>query len=46
VQYQIAGVLLAIGVVLWAVTVIATRRRGGATPHLDPEHLSGDGPVG
>jgi basic amino acid/polyamine antiporter, APA family len=46
VQYQIAGVLLAIGVVLWAVTVLVTRRRGGSAPHLDPEHLSGDGPAG
>jgi amino acid transporter len=46
VQYQIAGVLLAIGVVLWAVTVLVIRRAGGTTPHLDPTHLSGEAPKG
>jgi amino acid transporter len=46
VQYQIAGVLLAIGVLLWAVTVLVTRRGGGPTPHLDPTHLSGEAPKG
>ena len=45
-QYRIAGVLLAIGIVLWAVTVLVTRRGGGATPRLDPSHLSGEGPSG
>jgi len=28
-QYQIAGILLAIGVVLWLVTTISRRGRGG-----------------
>ncbi len=46
VQYQIAGVLLAIGVVLWLVTVLVTRRSGGSTPRLDPEKLTGDAPHG
>jgi amino acid transporter len=46
VQYQIAGVLLAIGVVLWLVTVLVTRRGGGATPRLDPARLTGEGPHG
>ncbi|GHE09639.1 APC family permease [Klenkia taihuensis] len=44
VQYQIAGVLLAVGVALWAVTVLVNRRTG-TTTRLDPEALSGDGPV-
>ena len=44
VQYKIAGVLLAIGVVLWGVTVLVNRRSGPTAPRLDPERLSGDGP--
>jgi len=43
-QYRIAGVLLAIGVALWAVTVLVNRRTG-TTVRLDPEALAGDGPV-
>ena len=39
-------VMLAIGVVLWGVTVVINRRAGTATPTLDPEHLAGGGPVG
>jgi basic amino acid/polyamine antiporter, APA family len=46
VQYKIAGVLLAIGVVLWAVTVLVNKRTGGEVPRLDPSHLSGEGPKG
>ncbi|SNS57805.1 amino acid/polyamine/organocation transporter, APC superfamily [Geodermatophilus pulveris] len=45
-QYRIAGVLLGIGVVLWGVTVLATRRSGSGTPRLDPGHLTGGGPTG
>ncbi|SDP26481.1 amino acid/polyamine/organocation transporter, APC superfamily [Klenkia soli] len=45
VQYQIAGVLLAIGVVLWVVTV-AVNRRTGTTVRMDPEALSGEHPTG
>jgi amino acid transporter len=43
-QYQIAGVLLAIGVVLWGVTVLVQRRTTGRTPTLDPEALAADDP--
>ena len=45
-QYRIAGILLAIGVVLWFVTVLVNRRTGGQTPSFDPEHLTGDRPSG
>ena len=45
-QYRIAGILLAIGVVLWFVTVLVNRRTGGQTPSFDPAHLSGDRPSG
>jgi amino acid transporter len=41
VQYQIAGILLAIGVVLWGVTVLVNRRTGAGAPRLDPERLDG-----
>ncbi len=46
VQYQIAGILLGIGVLLWGVTVLVNRRAGRGPAHLDPTHLSGDGPHG
>jgi amino acid transporter len=45
-EYRIAGVLLAIGAVLWLVTVLLTRRTGGGTPDFDPHNLSGDRPAG
>jgi basic amino acid/polyamine antiporter, APA family len=45
-QYRIAGILLAIGVVLWGVTVLVNRRSGGAAPRLDPAALTGDRPQG
>ena len=45
-QYRIAGVLLAIGVVLWGVTVLVNKRTGAATPRFDPAHLTGEGPTG
>jgi basic amino acid/polyamine antiporter, APA family len=44
-QYRIAGVLLAIGVVLWGVTVLVNRRTGPAVPPLDPERFTKGGPV-
>jgi amino acid transporter len=44
-QYRIAGVLLAIGVVLWLVTVLVNRRTGPAVPALDPERFTKGGPV-
>jgi amino acid transporter len=45
-QYKIAGVLLAIGVVLWGITVLVNRRTGAQVPDFDPGHLTGDGPTG
>ena len=45
-QYTIAGWLLAIGVVLWAITWFVNRSiRAKKTYLRDPESLSGDGPV-
>jgi amino acid transporter len=44
-QYRIAGVLLAIGVVLWLVTVLINRRTGPAVPALDPDRFTTGGPV-
>ena len=46
VQYQIAGVLLAIGVVLWLVTVLVVRRSTGTTPRMDPTHFDQEQPRG
>jgi amino acid transporter len=45
-QYKIAGILLAIGVVLWGVTVIVNRRTGVGVAHLDPTRLSSEPPHG
>ncbi|MGR6966703.1 APC family permease [Geodermatophilus sp. URMC 61] len=45
-QYRIAGVLLAIGVVLWGVTVLVNKRTGAEAPRFDPSHLTGEGPTG
>ena len=45
-QYRVAGVLLAIGVVLWGVTVLVNRRTGAGTPRFDPDSLAGDRPSG
>ena len=45
-EYRIAGILLAIGVVLWFVTVLVTRRTGGQPAAFDPHHLTGDRPAG
>jgi amino acid transporter len=42
VQYKIAGVLLAIGVVLWGVTVLINRTAGRGPARRDPEALAGD----
>jgi basic amino acid/polyamine antiporter, APA family len=44
VQYQIAGILLAIGVVPWMATLFANRRAGRGGSHLDPTRLGGEGP--
>ncbi|EID80377.1 MULTISPECIES: APC family permease [Rhodococcus] len=40
VQYQIAGVLLGIGVVLWSGTVLVNKRLGKGGPRIDPEKLA------
>jgi amino acid transporter len=45
-EYRIAGVLLAIGVVLWFVTVQVNRRTGARAPSFDPGNLTGEGPAG
>ncbi|MBN1094467.1 APC family permease [Blastococcus sp. TML/M2B] len=45
-QYRIAGILLAIGVVLWFVTVLVNRRTGAERASFDPSNLSGDRPAG
>jgi basic amino acid/polyamine antiporter, APA family len=45
-QDRIAGILLAIGVVLRGVTVLVNRRTGGAVPRFDPASLGGDRPQG
>lgn len=45
VQYQIAGVLIAIGVVLWAVTVMINRRAGIAPSEPNREDFGGHGPM-
>jgi len=45
-QYRIAGVLLAIGVVLWGVTVLVNKRTGADVPEFDPATLTDDRPSG
>jgi APA family basic amino acid/polyamine antiporter len=46
VQYSIAGVLLAIGVALWAITWLINRAIYARKTYLkDPDELDGDGPV-
>ncbi len=44
VQYQIAGALIALGVVLWAVTVWINRATGVAPSDPLPEDIGGKGP--
>jgi APA family basic amino acid/polyamine antiporter len=43
VQYQIAGILLIIGVVLWAITALVNRKLGRVA--VDLAHLASRGPV-
>jgi len=45
VQYKIAGVLIAIGVALWLVTVLINRLTGQKAPEDNMEQLGGVGPV-
>lgn len=44
IQYKIAGILIAIGVALWVVTVLVNRAMG-VTEKTDLSALGGDGPV-
>ena len=39
IQYQVAGWLLALGIVMWGITVLVHRKEHR---HLDPEHLVDD----
>ena len=43
VQYEIAGILLAIGVVLWAITMLVNRKLDRAA--VDLAHLASRGPI-
>ena len=45
VQYRVAGVLLAVGVVLWFVTVMVNRSTGVKIAEPDMENLGRGGPV-
>ena len=44
-QYAIAGVLLVVGIALWALTVVVNRRTGQTQGEADPANLGGGGPV-
>jgi APA family basic amino acid/polyamine antiporter len=44
-QYSIAGVLLAIGVVLWVITVLVNRATGQTPAEPQMEDIGGGGPV-
>lgn len=45
VQYRVAGVLIAIGVVLWVVTMLVNRAQGVRPAEPEMEALGGKGPV-
>ncbi len=45
VQYEIAGILLGIGIVLWLVTVLVNRATGQAPAEPKMDELGGPGPV-
>jgi hypothetical protein len=45
VQYRIAGVLIAIGVVLWVVTMLVNRSLGVKPVEPEMETMGGAGPV-
>jgi hypothetical protein len=45
VQYRVAGVLIAIGVVLWVVTMLVNRAQGVKAAEPDMETLGRGGPV-
>ena len=45
VQYHVAGVLIAIGVVLWVITMLVNRAQGVRPKEPDMETIGGHGPV-
>jgi amino acid transporter len=45
VQYNVAGVLIAIGVVLWVITMLVNRAQGVRPAEPDMEGIGGKGPV-
>ncbi|AMA57980.1 APC family permease [Bradyrhizobium sp. CCGE-LA001] len=45
VQYRVAGVLIAIGVVLWVITTVVNRAQGVRPEEPDMETIGGRGPV-
>ena len=45
VQYQIAGVLIAIGIVLWVITMLVNRSLGVKPAEPEMETMGGTGPV-
>jgi basic amino acid/polyamine antiporter, APA family len=45
VQYRVAGVLIAIGVVLWVITMLVNRAQGVKPAEPDMETMGGTGPV-
>ncbi len=44
-QYEIAGYLLVLGIILWAITWVANRGGSGPPAEYDPEELGTTGPV-
>jgi APA family basic amino acid/polyamine antiporter len=45
VQYHVAGILIAIGVVLWVITMLINRAQGVRPEEPDMETIGGQGPV-
>jgi APA family basic amino acid/polyamine antiporter len=45
VQYRVAGVLIAIGIVLWVITMLVNRSMGVKPAQPDMETMGGTGPV-
>jgi basic amino acid/polyamine antiporter, APA family len=45
VQYRVAGVLIAIGIVLWVITMLVNRAQGVRPVEPDMETMGGAGPV-
>ncbi|PRH84589.1 amino acid permease [Labrys okinawensis] len=45
VQYQIAGILIGVGIMLWLVTIFVNRATGTQRAEPDMGNIGGDGPV-